>query len=608
MKAHNHVFLRNELFIFGEYYLPMKSSLALLFIIFIFNALTQTIPSDRVVNWSLAGVRDSSTSNFAVIDVLAGGLVNDGLTPCDAELTALFSAHAEPAIFYFPAGSYLFNAPINLRSNCVFRGQGATVTNLIIDHSGSGNGININGLAIIADSTSIAISASKNDTSITVLNGSTYVPGDWIRIVQDDADLVFSTWAVGSVGQIVRISAVNGNVLQLESPLRMDYSLGRHPRIHRILPKSNVGIECLSIERIDNTAPEQASVISFNYAVNSWVNGIEISKTTFAHVEATASSNLAITNSYFHDAHDYGGGGRGYGVMLHFTTNECLVYSNIFSHLRHSMILQAGSNGNVFCYNYSRDPYWTGSIFLPSNSAGDMVLHGNYPYSNLFEQNDGQNMVIDNSHGANGPHNTYFRNRGGLYGIFFSDNTSPNQNFIGNEITNTGSPMSAVNYTILGTGHFVHGNNNKGMISPSGTNALPDTSYCFNSRPALIPQNFYSSIGTPNALNSGSIPATYFYQNNDFFANSCGYISNLGTSNLKLSQITIFPNPLSTNEILHIEGDYEILEISNLFGQIIYRSKAVNCLALAQFNSGMYCIKIRDKLNRIQAFRFVIAN
>jgi hypothetical protein len=272
------------------------------------------------------------------------------------------------------------------------------------------------------------------------------------------------------------------------------------------------------------------------------------------------------------------------------------------------MILQAGSNGNVFCYNYSRDPYWTGSIFLPSNSAGDLVLHGNYPYSNLFEQNDGQNMVIDNSHGANGPHNTYFRNRGGLYGIFFSDNTSPNQNLVGNEITNTGSPMSAVNYTILGTGHFVHGNNNKGTISPSGTSALPDMSYYFSSPPTLIPQNMYASIGTPNALNSGSIPATYFYQNNDFFANSCGYISNLGTSNLKLSQITIFPNPLSTNEILNIEGDYETLEIANLFGQIIYRSKAVNSLSLAQFDSGMYCIKVIDKLNRIQAFRFVIAN
>ena len=92
--------------------------------------------------------------------------------------------------------------------------------------------------------------------------------------------------------------------------------------------------------------------------------------------------------------------------MLHFTTNECLVEDNIFNHLRHSMILQAGANGNIFSYNYSYDPYWTG-VFFPANSAGEIVLHGNWPYANLFEGNDVGNIVIDNSHDANGPHNTF---------------------------------------------------------------------------------------------------------------------------------------------------------------------------------------------------------
>jgi hypothetical protein len=205
-----------------------------------------------------------------------------------------------------------------------------------------------------------------------------------------------------------------------------------------------------------------------------------------------------------------------------------------------------------------------------------MVLHGNYPYSNLFEQNDGQNMVIDNSHGANGPHNTYFRNRGGLFGIFFSDNTSPNQNLVGNEITNTGSPMSAINYTIQGTGHFVFGNNNKGTIAPSGTTALPDTSYYFSSRPALIPQNFYASIGTPNTLNSGSIPATYFYQNNDFFANACGYASDLSTPIELTMDVSIFPNPVQSGDILRIEGKYSKIQLINSMGSIVEEWNGLN--------------------------------
>jgi len=547
----------------------MKISLNVLFFAVFFNALSQTIPADRVVNWSLAGVRDSSTSNFVVIDMVAEGLNNDGTIACDLALSTVFAAHPEPAVFYFPAGTYLFNSPIVLRSNCIFRGSGATTTHFVIDHSGSGNGINISGTAMVADSTSLLSEGFKNEQSILVLNSSSFSPGDWVRIVQDDSDLVTSTWAIGSVGQLVRIVAINGNSLVLDSPLRMNYSLNRHPRLHKIIPKSNIGIECLSIERLDNTAPEQASVISFNYAVNSWISGIESTKTTFAHVEATASSNLAIVHSYFHDAHEYGDGGRGYGVMLHFTTNECLVYDNIFNHLRHSMILQAGANGNVFCYNYSKDPYWTGSIFLPSNSAGDMVLHGNYPYANLFEQNDGQNMVIDNSHGANGPNNTYFRNRGALYGIFFSDNTSPNQNLVGNEVTNMSSPMSAVNYTIQGTGHFVFGNNNKGTITPAGTTELPDTSYYFSSIPPHIPMTHYASIGEPNALNSGTIPATYFFNQDDLFANACGYISDLNTNDINKNNHSIFPNPLASEQVLHIDGAYHTIQLVNTHGSVV---------------------------------------
>ena len=160
--------------------------------------------------------------------------------------------------------------------------------------------------------------------------------------------------------------------------MRMDYLMQRTPAVRRILPVENTGVECLKIQRVDNTAPEQASNISFDFVVNSWVNGVAFQNTTFAHVEASHSSNIDISNCHFKDAFEYGGGGRAYGVMLQFSTNECRVYNNIFDHLRHSMIVQAGANGNVFCYNYSVNPFWTGSALLPSNSAGDMVRTHNF--------------------------------------------------------------------------------------------------------------------------------------------------------------------------------------------------------------------------------------
>ena len=560
-----------------------------------FSVFSQVLPAERSVDWSVAGLKDTTTAGFTILDALAEGLFNDGITPADYPLGSLLLNHQEPIIIYFPPGDYLFNAAIPLRSNMVIRGAGATATRFIIDHGGIGNGVNIHGYTIASDTTSVIESGMKGQSFLRVNNASLFQPGQWIQLIQEDADLVTSSWAIRCVGQIMRINSSSQDTLFFDSELRMDYNLTRMPFLKKIVPVTNVGIECVSFERIDNCAPEQASIIHFDYAANCWINGIESNKTTFAHVEASHSSNLSVSHSYFHHAFDYGGGGRAYGVMLHFTTNECLIYGNTFEHLRHSMILQAGANGNVFAYNRSVDPFWSEGLFFPSNSAGDMVLHGNYPFANLFEQNDGQNMVIDNSHGANGPFNTCFRNRGSLFGIFFSDNTSPSQNFIGNEIPNTGTPYSLVNYTILGIDQFVYGNNNKGTIVPSGTTALPDSSYFLAAQPANIPTGYYASIGTPNAMNSGSIPATYYHSTGNHFAESCGYTSDLSLSTATVPSILVYPNPLAQGEALNISGEWEKIQVFDLSGRLVHSNSFTSTGINLSLAPGSYRLSVQSQ-------------
>jgi hypothetical protein len=551
----------------------------------------QVLPFERRVDWSVAGVRDSTTSGFTMLDAVEEGLVNDGISPCDNPFNSIINNHEEPLIIYFPPGEYLFNSSIYMRSNLILRGSGASNTKFIIDLNGSGNSVNINGSSSISDTTKIVNDLFKNESSINVFNPSLLQEGDWVQIIQDDSDLITSSWAVNSIGQIAQISTINNSTIQIEGSFRMDFPLSRNPLIKKINPIFNVGIECISFERIDDCAPEQSSVIHFDYAVNCWVNGIESNKTTFAHVEASHSSNVSVTHSYFHHGFEYGGGGRAYGVMYHFTTNECLVYCNSFEHLRHSMIVQAGANGNVFAYNRSIDPFWTEGTFFPSNSAGDMVLHGNYPYANLFEQNDGQNIVIDNSHGSNGPFNTFFRNRGSLFGIFFSDNTSPSQNIIGNEIPNLSFPYSVVNYTILGANHFLYGNNNKGNISPTNTENLTDSSYFFISQPNSIPNDLYASIGVPNELNTGTIPATYHHSTGNYFAQSCGYDSNLNVNTFKNEETIIFPNPIQSGQELTISGQWEFVIWIDVSGRIIDQQD-IRSLNISKLEPGTYHLKI----------------
>jgi len=572
----------------------LKTLLLVVFFLVSFFVQSQVLSISRSVDWQLAGLRDTTSIGFQVIDMQLAGAIGDSVTPNDAVLSNVInSLSSGGAILEFPNGIFLFNNPILLSSNIILKGQGVNNTTLVMNLGGSGNSIEIVGNTNPMDTTSFSLSAIKDSSFIDVFNVSDFSVGDWIQLNQQDSDLVTSSWAIGSVGQIVQIKNIVGNRILLESPLRMDYSISRTPYIQKIVPVQNVGIECLKIMRLDDTAPIQRSNVKFNYAVNCWISGIESENCTFSHIEASKSSNITISKSYFHHAFNYGTGGRAYGVMLQSTSNECLVEDNIFEHLRHAMIVQSGANGNVFAYNYSFDPYWTST---PNDAAGDMVLHGNYPYANLFEQNVCRNIVIDNSHGPNGPFNTFFRNRAEGYGIFFSSNNSPNQNFIGNDISNNSFPYNLVNYSIQGTGHFIHGNNNKGTITPSGTQSLIDKSYTYSFIPSFVPVSDWAAIGTPNVMSANNIPAFTRYTSGQLFSTSClNVITDIKDNFVFKTDVLLFPNPFSSRLTLYSLQGIEEVQVLNSLGQNIFYDNKVKgdyYVDTTNWQKGVYFVKI----------------
>lgn len=534
----------------------------------------QILPSERRVDWTLAGLRDNINSEFKVIDLQLYGLQGDGRSPNDEALEkVLTNLDNTRTILQFPDGNFLFNRTIFLPDHVVLKGSGANQTTLTLDMEGSGHGIRIEGSLSRSDTSSLSRAARKNSREIHVLQSAHFSQGDWLKVIQEDEDLVTSSWARHTVGQIVYIEKVDDNKITLASPLRMSYDLSRSPYIQKIFPAQDVGIECLKIDRIDDTSPQQSSNIRFRNAVNCWVKGIESQNCTFSHIYASNCSNIYVSNTYLHHAFNYGDGGRAYGIMLDFTTNECLIENNIFERLRHAMILQAGANGNVFAYNYSLDPYWTSFL---NNAAGDMVLHGNYPYSNLFEQNICQNIVIDNSHGPNGPHNTFFRNRAESFGIFFSAPNSPHQNLIANEIPNRRFPYRIFNYTIQGSGHFLYGNNNKGRITPSETSILSDITYAYSSRPPFIQEQQLGGIGTPNLLSAASIPANDRYLSGNIFSTICeNVITHLTSPSLSEAQTLIFPNPFHAAITIESKSQIKKVTIIDSKGQLVHSRKNI---------------------------------
>lgn len=437
-------------------------------------------------NWNSFGKQIINTNPSPIISILSfGGKADNSTDNSSALQTAIKSANGKPITIEFPAGNYLFKKPVSLPSDVIIRGAGSDKTTLNFQLNGNSDAISIQGKQEKL-STNIISGTTKDSKTITVANSTGFSIGDFALIKQTANHLLASNWAYNTFFQLVEITAVSGNNITFKHPLRLDFPISNQPQLIKIEPVKNVGIESLKIKRLDATSG-QTSTLFFNYVVNSHIKAVEIENANYAHITLQSSSFNTVSGNYLHDAFDYGSGGKGYGIVLQFGAGDNFIYDNIFKKLRHAILLQATANGNAIAYNYSYEPYWTQG-FLPSNSAGDIVLHGNYPYSNLFEGNIIQNLVIDNSHGINGPYNTFFRNRIENYGVVMNSGSGDNMFFLANEITGNGIMKGL--FTTIGN-HTSIANNIKGRLQ-NGT--IKETS--------LIHSNYSSKIGSPYSLNS----------------------------------------------------------------------------------------------------------
>ena len=221
-----------------------------------------------------------------------------------------------------------------------------------------------------------------------------------------------------------------------------------------------------------------------------------------------------MSGSYFNDSRFNGDGGFGYGIVLNYSTTNCLVENNIFRKLRHAMLVQAGANCNVFSYNYSREQDWNFSSQGP-----DICLHGNFSYSNLFEENNIEWIKADNEHGINGPYNTFVRNI--VYDdvaeqyFFITLYEAQNSNVLGCFIGNGGDPFGTAPLQLIGSSSsldtdiygFMYYENNVPYY-PSDHNStffgnawnnrgLQDVSYYYSDRPNFLDVS-YTSYSWPS--------------------------------------------------------------------------------------------------------------
>ncbi|MDH3650605.1 MAG: glycoside hydrolase family 55 protein [Saprospiraceae bacterium] len=484
--------------------------------IFIFwsTSWAQQLLPERQADWSSAGVSKDLIYPSVELNMLDYGGIRDGSASNHTAFEALLMAlNDQPGIVYFPTGIYHFSEPIFISDNIILRGAGSDSTILEFDLGGSDHCINIIG-ARSHDSIAVIQPISKDDLVITLEEIVGLAAGDYFILLFDDQSLVNDSWAEKSVGQINRITSLQQGHIEVEHPIRREYSLSSNPYIEPINPVHHVGLSCLKIKRLDATA-SHTSNIHFALAAECWLSSIESEQANFSHVVFERSIHCSVEGSYFHHAFNYGSGGNAYGITLQYTTGDVLIQNSIFEHLRHSILLQAGANGNVLADNYSTDPYKIidiGGQQIPTNVTGDLVCHGNYPYANLFEGNIASFGIVDASHGANGPFNTYFRNRMDLYGLQISNSSPDNnsQNIIGNEVNSM---------TINEIDHYSYGNNVQGTVVPPGTNEMTVMSFFHGVAPAYFNGLPWPSIGYPANYGAGTNPAKIRFQSGQYTDN-----------------------------------------------------------------------------------------
>ncbi|MES2386972.1 MAG: glycosyl hydrolase family 28-related protein [Bacteroidota bacterium] len=483
------------------------------------SANAQTIPANRVVDWSLSGNYDPIVYPALKLNILQYGGKNDSTGNNKTAFTACINQLAgRPGIIYFPAGKYRFTQGLVLPSGVVLRGDNSDKTSLIFNMTGNGaNSIQSIGRA---DTYWVAItqSAKRGSRYIKVNDASRIAAGTWINMRRTNYwdTQPPNTYSGRSPGQIVLVKSVSGDLIELADPLLQNMSPADSSMVRTLVPVKNVVIENLKITR-PNDAANTAYNMFFSLAVNCRISGVESHFSSAAHILFDMAAHNEVSGCYIHESYVYDGvGTHGYGITMVEETSFCRIENNVLKRLRHHIIFKQGSSGNVAGYNYCLDPI---RVESPTNGGADLIFHGFWASANLVEGNIGMYLQFTATWGPSGPCNTIFRNRLNFYGMVGSQVDAGTNRLqsdsitcIANDVTGTGSyggsPLGYLGFA--GSDHLLYGNRVQGVLSPpapGGVN-IPEVSLYRKNIPYWW--NYadpYGGIGYPNTYDCNKNPA-----------------------------------------------------------------------------------------------------
>jgi hypothetical protein len=361
------------------------------------------IPSNRIIDWK-PGIPGGIPTYPVGVNVKDHGARGDGRTDDTKAIQSAIDACPAGRAVYIPEGSYRLTGELRIfAKGIVLRGAGMNKT-LLMNESTTGSILKFSNSG--GSSVSVTGGYARGSRTITVRDAASFKANDTVMISQenDPAVVVVMDYMKRTMAQIFKIDSISGNTLTVNRPLYFSYNPSRDILLTKIVPIKGAGVEDLYMRRVRDGGGDNIEIIN---GVNCWVRNVHSHMVRKWHVRLRQSYACEVRESYFQDGHQFSGDST-YGVGCFSRSTDNLIENNIFYRMRHSMIIEWGGSGNVYGYNYSRDPLNEGksnTTFLMS----DISLHGGHPYMNLFEGNIAAHIDADNYLGSSS-HNTFFRN------------------------------------------------------------------------------------------------------------------------------------------------------------------------------------------------------
>ena len=398
---------------------------------------TVTLPPDRRIDWSLAGIPGGIPVRMTVCATVDAARFGDGRMDATAAIQDALDACPAGEVVYLPAGTYVTSETINMRTDKTLRGAGQGRT--IVRYEGPGmrsvldmRGSVYNDVFNRKRTYTIVGGVPKDATALTLSATTDIVVGDVLLVDQrNDGVLVDHVGSEGPCtycsrengtrarGQLVEVVGIGDgggggggggdrNTVRLSLPLFFDLDPALSPQAVLVSARSMVrraGVEDLTLTQAE---PVNDFIVEMDGAQQCWLKGVEVTGMKRRGIWHIESLQNEIRDGTIHGAVAGYGRDRGYGLQLDLQSTANLVENNVVHDVDGGGIMTSGGAiGNVIGYNHLPDirfddPWWL--------IGGPSLNHSAHPSMNLWEGNVGPQISGDFIHGS-ASHQTFFRCR-----------------------------------------------------------------------------------------------------------------------------------------------------------------------------------------------------